>query len=81
MKPVSVMHMYLSEGALADDLEGDEVVDAEPRPLEPQELCLLGGVRHALLVLLRLRDARLGDQRLLEALQSGKEDWKTCQLC
>ena len=72
MKTGLALHTYLSEGPFADDLERVEVVDAEPRPLEPQELGLLGGVRHALLLLLRLGDARLGAKRLLEALQSAR---------
>ena len=64
---------HLSEGALADDFQWYEVVYSEARALQPQELCLLGGVRHPLLLLRRLRYARLGAQGLLKPLQSGNK--------
>lgn len=38
---------YLSESTSPDHFEGLEVVQSQPRPLQPQELCLFTGVLRA----------------------------------
>jgi len=48
--------LYLAERSPADDLERFEVLDAEPGPLQSEELGLLLGMLQPLLLLLLLRE-------------------------
>lgn len=64
----SIDPSYLAKGTPADDLERLEILDAEPRPLQPEELSLLLGMLQPLLLLLLLRQA-LVLERLLELRQ------------
>ena len=59
---------HLSKGAAPDHLEGLKVLDAEARPLQPQELRLLLRVLKPLLVLLRFRQTLIF-QRFLQLCQ------------
>lgn len=54
---VSSLLLYLAKGTPADDFKGLEILNAEPGPLESEELGLLLGMLQPLFLLLLLREA------------------------